>query len=539
MGNLITAKSHHVLLGSIILGFFILALFISFSNRIEGDAAFHALVSREIYEKEKIIDSTSYLLANEKNNFPIAYPQVFHLTGALLYMYIGTTAFLILPVLYGVLCLIFLTIILYNLHKNLTAIVLGISILAFNVYFLDFSSKYFMETSLVLSVLVALTYSIKYVKDKNLSNFYVASLFFGLSLAIKQQGLFAFPVFVLLIYFSYRLHKSFKQIFIGVLFFVLISAGPMLQLFYSTGSILYAGDNQPKIVQLIETPVRNLLGIKAIEGDKLWGTLNKGRREDEILTWRDLSNNTSAWIIQDSATSISWAALTGILLIILLIRVIKMRKITDLLVLIFLVSFYFLLYYLARPRYALPLIVMPSVTMFYIISTALLLRINRHAVSLFVALLVMYTLSNFSGGIIDTISRDDYGYYRAYNKNRSSELQELYDAVKSETRSAYTLASPLPYESAFYTTHTTVWANPYGASDLFEALLGLDERDAAEVLRRYQIKYLIIYNDRFMKYTNWAGITPSNGFLKSLDNSQYFKLLKENTSGKIYVMHYQ
>src|SRR6185369_14334220 len=231
-----------------------------------------------------------------------------------------------------------------NIHKNLAATLLGVLILALNIYFLDYSSKYFMEIGLVFTILAALAYTMKYVNKKNTSSLYIASIFFGLSVAIKQQGLIALPIFLIILFLSYLWNKSFKQIIISILFFLLIAVGPMIQLFYSTGSILYAGDNPPKIIQIIEEPLRKVLRVKLLEGDKEWSTINQGRRDEEIVTWRDISNTVTAWTVQDDTASIPWVELTGILLLILIVRVIKTRSIIDLVMLVFLGLFYFVLF---------------------------------------------------------------------------------------------------------------------------------------------------------------------------------------------------
>jgi|GEM_PF-6235874 len=519
--------------------FSIISLYISFTNRIEGDAAFHALVSREIAEDGRTISSTSYILANEKNNFPIAYPQIFHLIGAISFLYIGNNTFIILPVLYGVMSLYFLAIIFMNIHKNLAATLLGVLILALNIYFLDYSSKYFMEIGLVFTILAALAYTMKYVNKKNTSSLYIASIFFGLSVAIKQQGLIALPIFLIILFLSYLWNKSFKQIIISILFFLLIAVGPMIQLFYSTGSILYAGDNPPKIIQIIEEPLRKVLRVKLLEGDKEWSTINQGRRDEEIVTWRDISNTVTAWTVQDDTASIPWVELTGILLLILIVRVIKTRSIIDLVMLVFLGLFYFLLYYLARPRYALPLIVLPSVTLFYIIHTLKIFKTKAILIVSITSLFIIYTMINFGSKLPDIMSRDDYGYFGVYNDKRNSQLQSLYDSIKIDNNINYTVLSPVPYETAFYTKHATIWANPYGATDLFKSFLSTDEKTTVAMLKKYRVKYLIIYNDRFMRYSNWVGISPSDAFFSKIATSKNFHLIKHNDSGRVYVANFQ
>ncbi len=537
--NNIKNRLYFFYLGLLIILFIITTFFISFSNRIEGDAAFHALVSKEISEKGKIINSTSYILANEKNNFPIAYPEIFHLIGSLNYLYAGKSAFLFLPVLYGALSLYFLAMILYLIHKNLIAVSMGVTILALNLYFLDYSSKYFMETGLVFSVLASFRYAMKYISQKNVSNLYISSIFFGLSVTIKQQGLVALPIFAIILFFSYLWTRSIKQIIISISIFILIAAPPMIQLFFSTGSILYAGDNPPKIIQIIEQPIRNVFGVKLLESDKQWNMINQGRRDEEITTWRSISNNTAAWITQDNLSSIPWAELTGILLLILLFRIISLRSTKDFIMLIFLVLFYFLLYYLARPRYALPLIVLPSVVIFYIINTLTTLKVQPRIILFFVILLTMYISINFSSNFLDTVNRDDFGFYGVYNKERGIQLQSLYDSIKTDKNKTFTILSPLPYETAYYAMRPTIWANPYGATDLFNSLLDPDENKSIKMLKKYRIKYLIIYNDRLMKFTNWAGINPTDGLFSKIAYSKNFQLIKSNESGKVYMSKFE
>lgn len=538
MSNTFSNKLFIIGLGCIIISFFIISLFVSFSNRIEGDAAFHALVSREIAENGHILNVTSYMLGNEKNNFPVAYPQVFHLIGALTYLYLGTPAFSLLPVFYGCLSLYFLAIIFFNLHKHPIAIFMGIIILTLNLYFLDYSSKYFMEIGLVFAILAALAYSIKYINQKKVSNLYVAAIFFGLSVAIKQQGLIALPIFLIVLYLNYRWQKSLKSIAISCVLFIFIAAGPMIQLFYATGSILYPGDNPPKIIQMVESPLRSILHIQLLNGDKTWGIINEGRREEEIVTWRSLPNTLTAWLVQDNSASVPWVYLTGILLFILLARVVKTRNTKDFVMLIFLTLFYLLLYFLARPRYALPLIILPSVILFYIIHTLSAVKIKHSIIVFTAAFFIIYTMINFSSKFSDTLFRDDYGFYGKYNNNRHSELEALYDPIKNDHTSSFTVLSPVPYETAYYTKHTAVWANPYGAIDLFDSFLGAPENKVITMLKKYRVKYLIIYDDRSMRYSNWAGINPTDGFFSTIDNSDKFRLVKRNASGKVYAVNY-
>jgi hypothetical protein len=538
MSNTFSNKFFIISLGCIIGSFFAVSLFVSFSNRIEGDAAFHALISREIAESGNILNATSYMIGTEKNNFPVAYPQVFHLIGALTYLYIGTPTFSLLPVFYGGLSLYFLAVIFFNLHKHATAIFIGILILALNLYFLDYSSKYFMEIGLVFAILAALAYSIKYINQRKISNLYVAAIFFGLSVAIKQQGLIALPVFLIVLNLCFRWGKSLKPIVISFILFIFVAAGPMLQLFSATGSILYPGDNPPKIIQLLENPLRNMLHIQLLEGDKTWGLINEGRREEELLTWRSLPNTVTAWLVQENSASVPWVYLTGILLFILLVRVIKTRNTKDFVMLIFLTLFYCLLYFLARPRYALPLIVLPSVTLFYIIYTLSSVNIKRPLIVFTAAFFIIYTMINFSSKFSDILFRDDYGYYGRYNTNRQTELQSLYDPIKNDTGSSFTVLSPVPYETAYYTKHPSVWANPYGAIDLFDSFLGAPENEVITMLKKYRVKYLIVYDDRYMRYSNWAGINPNDGFFSTIDTSDKFRLVKSNPSGKVYTVNY-
>lgn len=532
----INSSLYNFLLIGLLLIFVIFASLVSFLNRIENDAGLHALVSREIFEKGKVINLTSYLLSDADVNFPLSYPPIFHLTGSLLYAFIADHSFRVLPVLYGGLSLLFLSLILKNLAKNYLAIILGIFILTFNPYFIDYSSKFFMEIGLVFGVFVSLFYTLKFSESKNLSDFYIASIFFGNSVSIKQQGLFVLPIFIFSILYCLKNKKSFKVIFISLFLFFLFSAGPVFHLFKTTGSVIYPGDNPPKLIQIIEKPLRAFFDIELLEGDRNWSTLNEGRRSDELIQWRDFSNIISAWLVQNEASVLPWVSLTATVVLVLIISVAKYGSFKELIILLFISLFYFLLYYLARPRYALPLIVLPSIIVFYLIKILYSFSHRKFTLFLISSLIIINIGVNFAETYLNILNRDNYGYLGKYIENRSAALDDLYNPIKSDHDFSFVTLSPLPYETAYYTRHITVWANPYGSSELFKVLLQDNEFVALGVLKKYRAKYIVIYNDRFINYSNWAGVIPTNGFLKSIDKSPNFELIKVNDVGKVYLL---
>lgn len=532
--NLSKILNYDLLIAVTLISFFLFSLVINFSNRIEGDAAFHALISREISERQYIASTSDHILADEKNNFPVAYPQLFHLTGALIYTLIGENSFFILPSLYGIFSLIALFLILRSLNTHKLGTFLALLFIALNTNFIDYSSKYFMEIALVFTTLTALAYSVKFIESVDTKYLYLSSILYGLSIGIKQQGFLILPVFMAVVLYSFFKLKLWKETVISLLILSTFSLGPLLQLFYSTGSVLYAGDSLPKIIQIIEKPFRDLFKIKLVQGDEEWSILNEGRRDLEIERWRNVSNSLTAWMEEKNIKSLPWSALALSAFLILIVNILKNKKMSELLILIFILSFYCLFYYLARPRYALPLIILPSIIIYYIINY--LRKKNKKFLAVISALLVVFPTISTTNTYSSVSERGNFGFYGKEIKDRENALFEIYKPIKNDPDKYFTVLSPIPYETAFYTNKSTAWANPYGSTKLFKVLLSKNDEEAVKVFRNYRVKYLIIFKDRFMRYSNWVGITPSDGFLSNIGHSKNFRLILENEAGRVYLL---
>lgn len=525
--------NHNFLIYTILTFFFIGSLLTNFTNRIEGDAGFHALITREILERQFLAASSDHILATDNVKFPIAYPQMFHFTGALMYTLIGDYTFFVLPSIYGLLSLIFLLFILKGLNINKLATVLALFFLALNVSFIDYSSKYFMEIGLVFTTLAALAYSINFTETKKISYFYIASIFYGFSIGIKQQGFLILPVYFTLIVYSFFRLKFRKEIIISLFLVVIFCLGPLLQLFKSTGSVLYAGDSLPRIIQITEKPFRDFFGIKLLEGDSVWPKLNEGRRDQELLTWRNFTNSLTAWMEDINLRMFPWNVLLVLALFLLIINLIKHKKMSELLLLIFLLCFYSLFYYLARPRYSLPLIILPSIIIFYIM---IYFHKRKLFLIIFSSLIISFLIISFANSFPQLLKRDEFGFYGKVINQREGSLLKTYEVIKSDNANDFVILSPIPYETAYYTNKQTAWANPYGSTELFRVMLSKNDEEAIKIFKKYKVKYLIIYKDRFMRFTNWAGITPNDGFLSNLNHSKYFQLISENDAARVYLL---
>ena len=232
----------------ILIVFVYLSLYIIPTN-IHGDGFSHTLIIREIVENQGLLNHYPYRIIkfDDNNNeiyFPLHYEQTFHVALAPIWMLGAQPLIKLVSIILG--CFISLTIYIFlrDINKKI-AFFAGLFVIINNIYM--FIIGPLIEEYLLLMSVLALVYYYKFLRYNYKYKYAIlAGIFFGCSVAAKQQGIIlilAIFYFMLLYYFYSKLNKikiSIKPFLIVIIFTIIFGIMPLYDLYERTGTIGYS-----------------------------------------------------------------------------------------------------------------------------------------------------------------------------------------------------------------------------------------------------------------------------------------------------------
>lgn len=510
---------------------------------IEGDPAFHAQISRSIASSGIIQQHSLLFFSNPGELFPIMYPQFFHLVGAILYLYIGETAFTMMPLFFGVLLSLVSFLLIRRCFKSKTIALFGAGMVATNWQFIQYSTRYYMEIGVTLFVLSSLYFIVSYVDEHNFKYGLMSAQFTGLAICTKQQAFFMLPIFIGGAFAEEIFNNNNLKRFVVLMLIVMVCAGGLLaELFSTTGSLFYSG-KLPTIIEKFEGSIAGIAGIHRINEDPKWMEYNISKRQNETNQWRNAKQildflNPFRILTAGSLEPASlglWLVLLMIGLLYIIHRIIFYRDICLSYMLAYFIVFIVVFYILARPRYLLPLCIAPA----FIISSVLS-SVKHHF--RYMTIVIMVTAATIGTSFINVHAleslRADIGYAGYRVDNRVAQMKEVHAWLKKDNVYKETIITPVVYTTSYYTESPCAWMNPLGSSEIFETFMAGDTARALEVFARYNARYICIYKERLRQYDGWVGVIPPEGLFPLLGRQDGFKKVYENDAAIVYKIEY-
>jgi len=157
---------------------------------INSDGLFHLNAGRGIAETGSLLE-----LQYHEVNHPINYPETYHVLLALAYMEGGEGLVKLLSPLCGVLVALFLYLTLRPISRCL-AFVSAVAAIALLTHELI---QPYLEACLLAGAMGAIHYGTRFLRTRERGCLLLCCLFVGLSMSVKQQGLYFFGVMVLVL----------------------------------------------------------------------------------------------------------------------------------------------------------------------------------------------------------------------------------------------------------------------------------------------------------------------------------------------------
>lgn len=201
---------------TIIILLFSLLTFVGFSvvvlqSNIHGDAKYHTLTAKASAEKGTLMQHQPYRLFEKQGDkriyMPIAYPLTTESLFTLFYLFGGETALKLYAPILATLIFLIMYLCIKEVGIFQAAFISLLGTLAIGERLL---MTPLMEPYLIICLLLACFLLKKYYQTKNISFFFLTSLFLGTAAAIKQQG-FILAMFITFFVFLFLLYQVSKK----------------------------------------------------------------------------------------------------------------------------------------------------------------------------------------------------------------------------------------------------------------------------------------------------------------------------------------
>lgn len=226
-------------------------VWVALSNGVIGDGAMNAMIAREIARTHRLQPHFAYFVTGEGTYFPVAYPQFYFVVMAVGYILGTEMGITLLAPITGSL-IVLATFIYARKFFGSRVGFLAAFLLLGQPHLCDVTVQPYMEGAVVLFSIIAMFHFLIYTSNWKKQDFALSSIFLGLLIATKQNGIIISLVLVVFVSMliakktyseKTNLIKAFRKIGVPFLLLTAISisiASPLLYFQISTtGTIDY------------------------------------------------------------------------------------------------------------------------------------------------------------------------------------------------------------------------------------------------------------------------------------------------------------
>ena len=502
---------------------------INLSYNFFGDCAYHAWISKEIWNKGSLIYQLNYVTDSASTKRLITYPLLFHTSLALSNVLGFPKGIHVFMFFYNLFFLLAFYILVRDLFNNKVAF-LSVFVLLCSSQFFTLSTLLFMEHFVFSFILFFLVCLFKFNSSNDFKFLYLAFFFCGIAIAAKQSAIIALiPIVLWVILLEKGLLRKIKlpNLFIGIVI-LFLSVYPILSYQISTTGTIAVPPDKP--------PTSWIFNKKWHEDPISISYIQKSMQMENLYNW--LLNDASQRIFRffypfnlNNLYSCSYQLALFLLLLFLGIIFFSFRNkkfFLSLLSIIIIVYLYFILTRTANPRYYL-LMFLLSIPLFCS-GIFILKEKNKFLATLCIFLLVIFSISLFAENVAYKDSPDrPYGFCEYYTQ----EYRDSFIQGCNYLKSIYSGGVVLTYyhEVMLYSNATVTWISPHGGSEFIEMFNTKNIIRVVEILKLYNIRYIFITKDQIDE----GGIRniPKN-FYEILENGEICNILFKNNLVKIY-----
>lgn len=180
-----------LLLGLLIVNF-CFTLLVVFSNAPYGDGAVHTYLAKQMWRNRRVYSHYPHWMVNVVDGtfvyFPVAYPQLDFFRLAFAYSMLGENGVKLSNVVFGTLTVLVVFLLVKYIAGEKAAF-LAAFFIAFDETLYSSTVASYMEITIILFSLTTLLFYVKFLEHRGNAELLLTSLFLGLCIATKQQGL--------------------------------------------------------------------------------------------------------------------------------------------------------------------------------------------------------------------------------------------------------------------------------------------------------------------------------------------------------------
>ena len=543
-----------LLLGLLIFGF-CFSFLIVFSNAPYGDGAVHMYLVKQMLSGSRLYSYYPHWVVDVIDGtfvyFPVAYPQLDFFRLALAYFVLGETGVKLSNVIFGTLSVLVVFLLVKQIAGEGAAFLAALFII-FDEALYSSMVVFYMESALTLFSLATVLFYIKFLEHRGNVQLLLVSLFLGLCISSKQQGLllymgiigfhFLYILWTTRTYLPQQRKVELQRLLKLIAFPMLLAAPFIVYQLATTGTLFYPP--APQFSRLVFPP-------KWTE-DPVAFTYIENLVTPDIWTFNWLINR-STWFF------VLYPGLLGFLGITLFIfgvvwALVKKRRIATLFSFIGLVHAIVFIWGNPLPRYYMILRLLANIISgigaYYVIQT--LLYSNRlRAVAentpfkifaskqmrRFIAVTFLLLFIAFPTYVR---ASDIYTeYHRLSDKtsggrwpDRVMRIQEAAEWLKANTLDPDVILVGRLDEVILYLERNVMWISALGGRDIPKIFSSRNASEAWNYLQEYRVTYVWIDQLQFSSHS--VDQIPERGLADYIDLSPFFVKVYQNDFVKVY-----
>jgi len=523
-----------------------------FTN-IHGDAYTHTLIIKQIVEESKLIDHIPYFIMDIWNGniifFPVPYSLFYHLSLVPFYM-LGNELFLKLSSLLFMGLIFIFVIKLFPKNYYLGAISC-ILIFIFNIR--RFFMAPLMEEMLLFFMIVSIYYLSKFIDKGKIKHLVLCSIFTGLVLSLKLQGLIFLlgAILILIIYFIKEKYflLNYKKKFIKynalfLLVVLVVSFTPLVEQYRRNGSFLANAPGEVvEITQkLPDTPffisIKNLFTTKYPLNESSIEELSKiiGYKLKGVTLYTTFKQFALYPIFFEKSFFVEdqffWLVLFSILFLFGISYIYKKNSNLAFILVIFWILEFFAAYSFRLYIHQYLLLglsifaIFVAAGLFGIASWFRYFQFNKIIILLLIFLLTVTIIPNYF-----KIYHQKYWLNEGrFTKQQSYAYRNIGECVeKFVPKNAIFLTSGIMRDNY---KRNSFWINPGGGSKIPLIFQTKDPQEALSLLKDYNVDYILI-DQLQTRRKGLFDFIPKEGLVSYIDNNDHF--LPTCSSGNLYL----
>ncbi|HEC92199.1 MAG TPA: hypothetical protein ENI51_04270, partial [Candidatus Atribacteria bacterium] len=530
-------NENHILPLVLFIGIFSFVSFYTLSANIHGDSKMHILFAKEIVKHGNLLQYSPYEVFmrsdGELTNIPIYYPLTTHTTIALFYMIGGEEVLKFFSPFFAALTALFIYFLLKHINKYGAFFV---AIFAIVLNSPRFMMTPLLEQSLLFAMVASLYYYYTFLRKLNKKYLLLAGLFLGVTLAIKQQGLYFFTI-IFIHCISVGIYKKIKknetkllkQFVLMIVITSVVCSGPLIDQMQRNGVLIqlnYKFNIPPFLESQFPADLEAVRELHEIKGYSIdYKTLLE---IFPVYLLHPFYYNHSVEILKqhDILQFLGYLLINSFLFTIGLIFIYRNDKMLSFLLIIIFITTMFVTYITDTfpIQYNNIGVAILSICLLFGLfgmkNVIRNLKIRKIVVSLIILISVITIVNSYVTEVHEPLWKNP-GRYDDYYLNAYKKMGE-YVQNNTPKDAIFLTGGGIGTAFCYYSERRSLWITEFGNAKVPLIFKTKNEEEALHWLEYYNISYIFID----MRQTTCRGVNdyiPLQGLLDYVDSSSHFK----------------